>query len=43
MGWDYSYNIYALLSLPIKRKFVVRLRNFHKKNDAVNYVEKLVQ
>ena len=43
MGWDYSYNIYGLFSLPDKRKFVVPLRNFYKKNDAVNYVEKLAQ
>ena len=43
MGWDYAYNIYGLFSLQDKRKFVVPLKNFHKKNDAVNYVEKLLQ
>ena len=43
MGWDYAYNIYGLFSLQDKRKFVVPLKNFHKKNDAINYVEKLIQ
>jgi len=43
MGWDYAYNIYGLFTLPDKRKFVVPLKNFHKKNNAVNYVEKLLQ
>ena len=43
MGWDFAYNIYGLFSLQDKRKFVVPLKNFHKTNDAINYVEKLVQ
>ena len=43
MGWDYAYNIYGLFSLQDKRKFVVPLKNFHKKNDAINYVETLIQ
>ena len=43
MGWDYAYNIYGLFSNVDKKKFVVPLKNFNKKNDAVNYIEKLGQ
>ena len=43
MGWDYAYNIYGLFSNVEKKKFVVPLKNFIKKNDAVNYIEKLGQ
>ena len=43
IGWDYAYNIYGLFSNVDKKKFVVPLKNFNKKNDAVNYIEKLGQ
>jgi hypothetical protein len=39
MGWDMSYNIYGLFSLNDNRKFIIPLKNFRKKNDAVNYVK----
>ena len=43
MGWDYAYNIYGLFSRPDMTSFVVPLKIFYKKNDAINYVERLVQ
>ena len=39
MGWDMSYNIYGLFSLNDGRNFVLPLKNFHNKNDAINYIE----
>ena len=39
MGWDRSYNIYGLFSLNENRKFIVPLKNFNKKNNAVNYIK----
>ena len=39
MGWDMSYNIYGLFSLNDNRKFIIPLKNFRKKNYAVNYVK----
>ena len=39
MGWDMSYNIYGLFSINDNRKFIVPLKNFYKKNDAINYVK----
>lgn len=39
MGWDMSYNIYGLFSLNDGRNFVLPLKNFHNKNDAINYIK----
>jgi len=39
MGWDMSYNIYGLFSFKDNRKFIIPLKNFRKKNDAVNYMK----
>ena len=39
MGWDMSYNIYGLFSFNNNRKFIIPLKNFRKKNNAVNYVK----
>ena len=43
MGWDYGYNIYGLFSFKDKRRFIVPLKNFRKKNDAINYIEQAVK
>ena len=34
-----SYNIYGLFSFKDNRKFIIPLKNFRKKNDAVNYMK----
>ena len=39
MGWDMNYNIYGLFSFKDNRKFIIPLKNFRKKNDAVNYMK----
>ena len=39
MGWDMSYNIYGLFYFKDNRKFIIPLKNFRKKNDAVNYMK----
>ena len=39
MGWDMSYNIYGLFSFNDNRKFIIPLKNFYKKNNAVNYIK----
>tara|TARA_B100001057_G_scaffold440097_1_gene473776 strand:- start:45 stop:1100 length:1056 start_codon:yes stop_codon:yes gene_type:complete len=41
MGWDMGYNIYGLFSFNDNRKFILPLKNFYKKNDAVNYVKSI--
>ena len=41
MGWDMSYNIYGLFSLNDGRNFVLPLKNFHNKNDAINYIKRV--
>ena len=41
MGWAMSYNIYGLFSLNGNRKFILPLKNFYNKNDAVNYVKSI--
>ena len=41
-GWDYGYNIYGLFSFKDKRRFIVPLKTFRKKNDAINYIEQTV-
>jgi len=43
MGWDYGYNIYGLFSFKDKQRFIVPLKNFQKKNDAINYIEQSVK
>ena len=43
MGWDYGYNIYGLFSFKDKRRFIVPLKNFQKRNDAINYIEQSVK
>ena len=39
MGWDMSYNIYGLFSLSDEQKYILPLKNFYKKNDAINYIK----
>ena len=39
MGWDMSYNIYGLFSLYDEQKYLLPLKNFDKKNDAINYIK----
>ena len=39
MGWDMSYNIYGLFSFNDERSFVLPLKNFYNKNDAINYIK----
>jgi len=39
MGWDMSYNIYGLFSLSNGQKYILPLKNFYKKNDAINYIK----
>ena len=39
MGWDMGYNIYGLFSINDNRKFILPLKNFYKKNNAVNYIK----
>jgi hypothetical protein len=43
MGWGYGYNIYGLFSFNDKQRFIVPLKNFQKKNDAINYIEQSVK
>ena len=43
IGWDMSYNIYGLFNLQNNEKFVLPLKNFFKKNNALNFVEKLMK
>lgn len=39
MGWDMSYNIYGLFSLSDEQKYILPLKNFYKKNDAINFIK----
>ena len=39
LGWDVSYNIYGLFSINDNTKYIVPLKNFYKKNNAVNYIK----
>jgi hypothetical protein len=39
MGWDMSYNIYGYFSLSNEQKYILPLKNFYKKNDAINYIK----
>ena len=41
MGWDMSYNIYGLFSFNDDKKYIVPLKNFYKKNNAVNYLRSI--
>ena len=41
MGWDMSHNIYGLFALNNNQKYVIPLKNFDKKNDAINYVKQI--
>ena len=41
MGWDMSYNIYGLFSFNDDKKFIIPLKNFYKKNNAVNYLRSI--
>ena len=43
MGWDHGYNIYGLFTLENGQKLIVPLKNFNKKNDAINYIETSAQ
>ena len=42
-GWHYRYNIYGLFSLVDSTEVIVPLKNFQKKNDAVNYIEENIK
>ena len=39
MGWQFSYTVYGLFSFGNQQSFVVPLKNFPTKNDALNYVD----
>lgn len=41
MGWVYEYNIYGLFSFKEKGKFIVPLKRFNKKKDAINYIDSI--
>ena len=43
IGWDMSYNIYGLFNLQNNKKFILPLKNFFKKNNALNFADKLMQ
>ena len=43
MGWDWGFNIYGLFSFKDKQRFIVPLKNFRKKNDAINYIGQSVK
>ena len=43
MGWDYGYNIYGLFLLKDEQRFILPLKNFQNKNDAINYIEQSVR
>ena len=43
MGWDYGYNIYGLFSFKGKKRFIVPLKMFLKKNDAINYIRQSIK
>lgn len=43
LGWHYGYNIYGLFSLVDSRNIIVPLKNFDKKNDAINYIEETIK
>ena len=43
IGWDMSYNIYGLFNLQNNKKFILPLKNFFKKNNALNFTDKLMQ
>ena len=43
MGWDYGYNIYGLFLLKDRKRFILPLKNFQNKNDAINYIEQSVR
>jgi hypothetical protein len=35
------YNIYGLFSIGTNKKFILPLKNFYKKNDAINYIKNI--
>ena len=39
MGWAMRYNIYGLFSFSDDQKYLFPLKNFYKKNDAINYIK----
>ena len=41
IGWDMSYNIYGLFYFNNDKKFIIPLKNFYKKNNAVNYLRSI--
>ncbi len=41
MGWDMSYNIYGLFYFNDDKKFIIPLKNFYKKNNAINYLRSI--
>ena len=41
IGWNMSYNIYGLFFLNDEQKYIIPLKNFYKKNDAINYIKKI--
>ena len=40
IGWDIRYNIYGLFNLQNNEKFILPLKNFLKKNNALNFIDK---
>ena len=43
MGWDYGYNIYGLFSSNGKKRVIILLKSFLKKNDAINYIKQSIK
>ena len=41
MGWVYEHNIYGLFSFKNKRQFIVPLKRFNNKKDAINYIDSI--
>ena len=43
IGWSYGYNIYGLFSFKDNKSFIVPLKMFLKKNDAINYIRQSIK
>ena len=39
MGWYMSYNIYGLFSFNDDKKYIIPLKSFDNKNNAINYIK----
>ena len=40
IGWDIRFNIYGLFNLQNNEKFILPLKNFLKKNNALDFIDK---